>query len=47
MVDDTDISHEFSVEDLDGDEKPAASVNKIESPMEASLKQPQGSKRAK
>jgi hypothetical protein len=36
-----------AVEDLDGDKKPAASVNKIGAPMGASLKRPPGSKKAK
>jgi hypothetical protein len=38
MVDDTDRSPEFAAEDFDGDKKPAASVKKIEAPVEASLK---------
>jgi hypothetical protein len=47
MVDDADRSLDVAVEDLDGDKKPAASVNKIGAPMGASLKRPPGSKKAK
>jgi hypothetical protein len=46
-VDDADRSSDFAAEDSNGDKKPAASVNKIGTPMGASLKQPPGSKRAK
>jgi hypothetical protein len=46
MVDDVDQSSDVAVEVLDCDKKPAASVNKIGTPMGASLKQPPGSKKA-
>jgi hypothetical protein len=38
MVDDTDRSSEFSVDDFNGDKKPAVSVNKTAAPMGALLK---------
>ncbi len=48
MVDDVDRSSNVAVEVVDGDKKPAASVNKIGAPMlGASLKRPPGSKKAK
>jgi hypothetical protein len=47
MVDDVDRSSDVVAEVLDGNKKPAASVNKIGAPMGASLKQPLGCKRAK
>jgi hypothetical protein len=47
MVDDVDRSSDVAVEVLDGDKKPAASVNKIGAPMGASLKRPPGLKKAK
>jgi hypothetical protein len=33
MVDDTDRSSEFAAEEINGDKKPAACVNKIGAPM--------------
>jgi hypothetical protein len=45
MVDDVDRSSDVAVEVLDGDKKPAASVNKIGAPIGASLKRPPGSKK--
>jgi hypothetical protein len=47
MLDDAKGSSEFAVEDFDGEQKPAASVNKIGALIGASLKCPSGSKRAK
>jgi hypothetical protein len=47
MVDHVDRSSDVAVEDLDGDKKPAASVNKIGAPMGASLKRPPGSEKSK
>jgi hypothetical protein len=47
MVDDIDRSSDIAVEDVDGDKKPTASVNKIGAPMGASLKRSSGSKLAK
>jgi hypothetical protein len=39
MVDDMQRSSDVAEQDFDGDKKPAASVNKIEALMGASLKQ--------
>jgi hypothetical protein len=47
MVDEVNRSSDVAVEVVDGDKKPASSVNKIGAPMGASLKWPPGSKRAK
>jgi hypothetical protein len=47
MVDDVDRSSDVAVEVVDGDKKPAASVNKIGAPMGASLKRPPGSEKSK